>query len=71
MMSRSVSGAKVVKSACALCVACCGIVLHVKDGKLEPGSDGALALSLINVIVSDSSCESVHPGNGVKLTSYD
>ena len=44
MMDHSVSELEAVKSACELCVACCGIVLHVEDGKMEPGSDGALAL---------------------------
>jgi len=34
MKSPSVAGSKVLKSACALCPCCCGIVLHVKDGKL-------------------------------------
>ncbi|HEY96843.1 MAG TPA: molybdopterin-dependent oxidoreductase [Dehalococcoidia bacterium] len=34
MSSRSVSGTTVVKSACSLCFSCCGLLLHVKDGKL-------------------------------------
>jgi anaerobic selenocysteine-containing dehydrogenase len=34
MKSRSVSGETVIKSACSLCFSCCGILLHVKDGKL-------------------------------------
>ena len=34
MGSSSVSGTTVVKSACSLCFSCCGLLLHVKDGKL-------------------------------------